>query len=193
MLHAMEVLRPGAQRSPSLDIATPAVSGPGTLNTIFPDRSSIATVVQEQSPSARNHEECAMSISIRTCLITALLLLAACGEEGTGGSQPMNQVVNTAGSAPPPPVVRTATLLVQNRYTNLTVTGVFLSPSYENLWGTNQLNGSLLPPGEDLTLRQIPCDDYYDLKITGSGGSTIGIETEIYFACGLQRTVVLSR
>jgi len=136
-----------------------------------------------------------MSTQIKTCLVFALISLAACGEEGNGPAPgPSFEAAGSPAIAPVTPTPpRTAVLIVKNRYSNLTVTGVFLSPSYEDKWGLNQLQGKLLPPGEDLTLREIPCDDYYDLKITGSAGSTIGTVKELYFACGLEKIVTLSR
>jgi hypothetical protein len=136
-----------------------------------------------------------MSTPIKTCFVFALISLAACGEGGDGPVPGPGPGPDVAGGPAPRPVVPAgpAILIVKNRYSNLTVTGVFLSPSYEDKWGTNQLQGKLLPPGQDLTLRQIPCADYYDLKITGSAGSTIGVVKELYFACGLEKIVTLSR
>jgi hypothetical protein len=104
---------------------------------------------------------------------------------------------NQLGAAGQPsfsaPVTSTyATLVVENNYTNLVVTGVFLSLSTAGEWGSNQLDGSQIKPGRSFTIERIPCGDYYDLKVTGTAGAIIGAVYNVFFACGAEKVVTLS-
>lgn len=140
-----------------------------------------------------------MSKAFKIFFVVALISVPACADGDNDETNPAPQPAGlgaAGGVAPVLPPVRpsaTASLVIQNRYPNQTITGIFLSPSYEEQWGTNQLQGELLGPGEDHTLSQIPCDEYYDLKITGSNGTNLGTVKEIYFACGFEKVVTLSR
>lgn len=143
-----------------------------------------------------------MSTPIKTCFAMILLLGPACGEESDDPS-PVSPVATAfaAGSAAPPPVptpptpptTNSSTLIVENRFASQSVWGVYLSPSNDDDWGPEQLGGKPLLPGEDLTLRRIPCNLHYDLKITGAGSSTIAIVEGIPFACGIEKVVTLGR
>ncbi|HKU44458.1 MAG TPA: hypothetical protein VJR89_40135 [Polyangiales bacterium] len=126
------------------------------------------------------------------CFVLSFTLLAACGADEGGGGPTWPGGPGAAGSAATVTQQRSS-LIVENRFPSLTVTGIFLSPSYEEQWGSNQLHGRLLAPGQRFTVEQIPCDDYYDLKITGSSGTTVGIVKEIYFACGIDKVVTLGK
>jgi len=110
--------------------------------------------------------------------------------------QPTQSTLPTLVAPPPPPPSTTAsssTLIVENRFASQSVWGVYLSPSNDENWGPEQLGGKLLLPGEDLTLRRIPCNLHYDLKITGAGSSTIAVVEGIPFACGIEKVVTLGR
>jgi hypothetical protein len=156
-----------------------------------------------------------MSTPIKTCFAMLLLLGGACAEESDDPSSISPAVTAfAAGGAAPPPVLppqntlpaqtastppatttpaSSSTLIVENRFASQSVWGVYLSPSNDDDWGPEQLGGKILLPGEDLTLRRIPCNLYYDLKITGAGSSTIATVNGIPFACGIEKVVTLGR
>jgi hypothetical protein len=151
-----------------------------------------------------------MSTPIKTCFAMILLLGGACAEESEDPS-PVVPVVTpfAAGGVAPPPTQTTltaqttlpaattsassSTLIVENRFASQSVWGVYLSPSKDDDWGPEQLGGKILLPGEDLTLRRIPCNLHYDLKITGAGSSKIAVVEGIPFACGIEKVVTLGR
>jgi len=91
---------------------------------------------------------------------------------------------------PDPPRLRTTSLIVRNEYEDLTIRGIFLSPSDTDKWGPNQLSAPLLP-GQRLTLEQIPCDDSYDLKIVESPSADIVVVNSLFLSCGFEKIVTL--
>lgn len=148
-----------------------------------------------------------MSTSIKTCFAMILLLGGACAEESddpesvspvavpfaAGGMAPPPPPPTPPTPTPPTPSASSSTLIVENRFASQSVWGVYLSPSNDDDWGPEQLGGKILLPGEDLTLRRIPCNLHYDLKITGAGSSTIAVVDGIPFACGIEKVVTLGR
>jgi hypothetical protein len=140
-----------------------------------------------------------MMLSVRALLLTVALTLglSACGDgDHREEDRPMPLPVpptpvdaGTAGIVVPSPS-RTADLVVINDYDAINITALYLSPSDRQSWGTNQLD-TTLRPGADWTLTGIPCDDYYDLLVQRAGGVTITIVTDLYFACGYEKTLTL--
>jgi hypothetical protein len=88
------------------------------------------------------------------------------------------------------PRLRTTSLIVKNQYEDLTIRGIFLSPSDTDKWGPNQLSAPLLP-GQRLTLEQIPCDDSYDLKVVESPSVDIVVVNSLFLSCGFEKIVTL--
>lgn len=121
----------------------------------------------------------------------AALLLGACGDDtdSTNNADTGRGAAGSPALPSPTPTSTTSTLVVENHYSSVSITGLYLSPSARDSWGPNQLDGSPIAPGRTFTLRNIPCLRNYDLKVTASGGRQLPIVTGIYFGCGIEKVV----
>jgi hypothetical protein len=64
---------------------------------------------------------------------------------------------------------------IANRYLNVSVTGLFVSPTRYNSWWPDLLDRDL-DPEQFVQVTEIPCDDAYDLRVTLSLGSPLAME-----------------
>ena len=102
------------------------------------------------------------------------VFLAGCGSSGgNGGGQ-------DAGSG---------TLVVTNKGSSYTsIWYVYISRSSTSSWGNDQLTGTI-SPGYSEGWEIYDCNDYYDIKVVYSDGTTRYNEGE-YLSCGYTATIV---
>jgi hypothetical protein len=106
-------------------------------------------------------------------------LLAACGGDGPmmndGGG-------GFAGGSGRPVVGATAAMRLYNRYTNVSIIGLYVSPTSRESWGPDLLSEDI-GPGGSIVVEGIPCQDSYDLRVELTIGPALmmrGLE----FSCG---------
>jgi hypothetical protein len=120
-------------------------------------------------------------LSSRALLLTLSLSLAltACGPDG---GEDLLTPPGTESSV-------ASSLIVTNEYSSTAVVGLFLSPSRRESWGANQIDDPI-EPGDEFTLRKIPCNESYDLKVEYDDGDT-GRSDDLFFKCGYDKVITL--
>ncbi|MDH5632080.1 MAG: hypothetical protein OEZ10_03715 [Gammaproteobacteria bacterium] len=85
---------------------------------------------------------------------------------------------------PPPPPPATSDLIVNNQNSTHYVYQLFVRPSTQTSWGSDQLS-TYIAPGGTFTLTNIPCDQEVDLYALNSTGSVWwGPVYNRYVTCG---------
>lgn len=122
-----------------------------------------------------------LNYALRALLLP--LLLVACDQ--TDPAMPaINSNIAAAGHAATPPtrVSATASMRLYNRYTNASITGLYVSPVSRDVWGANLL-GRVLGPGNFVIVEGIPCNDRYDMRVNLTVGPPL-VMKGVRFECG---------
>lgn len=113
------------------------------------------------------------------------------GDNGCGqscGTCPTSYTCTTAGQCVAPPK---ASLKVVNNSTT-TIWYLYVSPTGNGTWGTDQLGGSTISSGSSFTLNGIPCPAYYDLKVDDRTRTIGATRYNVQFNCGVTTTWTLN-
>jgi hypothetical protein len=120
-------------------------------------------------------------------LLFCSLTMIACG--GFGPTSPMPDPTPDPTPLPMPdrtPIqdTRPVSLRVVNR-SSQTIYYLYVSPSSQSGWGSDQLGSSIIRSGSSYELTGIPCGVAYDLKAEAAGHSTIATRFNTTFPCGV--------
>lgn len=86
-------------------------------------------------------------------------------------------------------VSATASMMLSNRYTNATITGLYVSPVSRDVWGANLLD-RVLGPGNYVIVEGIPCNDRYDMRVNLTVGPPL-VMKGVRFECGTQAALTV--